>query len=1198
MPKVKLPENIKKLKSQLETGHNLVDHFLVCGINPINCENKDIYDFTDKKYLENFKESLKPTIISKFPLFDNSIDSIDEELVNYCFPDGFEPIFKNSKKIDTKFFSLILDNNLCSAEHPQKYLSCLLFYESLSKYKKLKYTVEGRSYENDPDCIDDNVTSSKNMSTNITEDILSKNKIIEKNNLTNSLMPNGLPGSNTANDESLFRSTVIPSMNNNTKRLSMLPPEAITSIRNVFIPKCICLVSIHPYIKFHQKILESIYQYAQKEQDIPLENIITNLIIELPIPPRGLYKIDYLLIDEKIPLENYENNKLQITEISLKRFNLSMSFNTKLETLKHILLGSKILIFSINLNRICETELAFLYLLFPFKYPFQVSSYLHKDNYNILESISPFIIGINETYTTDFFDKNEITVDGMNIYIIDIDNRDSYLISDEEFPEFPNKYVQNLEKEIKILEQKYHVYKGKNPVKDFNTEYQNLFLEFFSEILKGYGDCLNLDYFKSTDSDKVTSIDTLFRCSKFIKSHSKAEIDFYTRFVDDCQLFADFIYKRMIPRNTQEMVDVLLINETIAKIKNKTRFFGQEPTDFLNSNVYKQTNTYVVPKPRDLSEEETKILLSRINELKLQSQIINQNKDTKKLKFNYILFPELNFDTFCNNENVNDYYPPPDYTEEIEALNIEAISKSSLGQSINHTLEMKNYLYLTWLEVWAFTFWYLDKEERPYRFNQMLDMLDKVIHHEMNIFNLLFDVLNQENEHEMILNLYQKLLQLKLNPNTFIYNIISNILDKDQIKEIFDTMKQGAVRSLKLSNYDSTKFKERTYFSQGDNSLVSSKLKFDTTFQCVSCGNKINLAVICQNFEDVRNDILWVPCHECNEFNLPKINVRFGLKLFKTNPNRKNTNDIIRRTATTSETNEIVLHSPYNLKININNAVTTQYGGKLNINNFKTKFSALFWNFIWYCKLHHLDDSIIKPYLRNLEQLKEIEYKNPNTEIFQITYSNELYKKNVVKMYESSTKKTGKETGKKILKVFKNLVEINAISVEVQKVTKDKNRKNVSQFIDYLNKTKTLDIAKTIVEKSLKNIKKKDGGLKRTVTKKTTVQQHNFGNALRASAKKQNQNQVEDVKETKNETKSEAKNETKNETKNEIKNENKKENKKETKKEKGSDLNKTVSGRKTRNSLADEGTVDTRERKNSGNALGKKLKTAFFGKKK
>jgi hypothetical protein len=85
---------------------------------------------------------------------------------------------------------------------------------------------------------------------------------------------------------------------------------------------------------------------------------------------------------------------------------------------------------------------------------------------------------------------------------------------------------------------------------------------------------------------------------------------------------------------------------------------------------------------------------------------------------------------------------------------------------------MKNNLALTWLEIWAYTFWYVDKEERKYRFDQMLDMLDKVVHHEMNIFNLMFDVLNQENEQNMIVKLYQKLLELKINPSTLIYNII------------------------------------------------------------------------------------------------------------------------------------------------------------------------------------------------------------------------------------------------------------------------------------------------------------------------------------------------------------------------------------------------------------------------------------------
>ena len=84
---------------------------------------------------------------------------------------------------------------------------------------------------------------------------------------------------------------------------------------------------------------------------------------------------------------------------------------------------------------------------------------------------------------------------------------------------------------------------------------------------------------------------------------------------------------------------------------------------------------------------------------------------------------------------------------------------------------MKNYIYLTWLELWAFSFWYCDKKERKYRFNQLIKVLDKVIHHEMEIFNLLFDVLNKNKEEEMILKLYQKLIMLKLHPTTFIYKI-------------------------------------------------------------------------------------------------------------------------------------------------------------------------------------------------------------------------------------------------------------------------------------------------------------------------------------------------------------------------------------------------------------------------------------------
>jgi hypothetical protein len=69
--------------------------------------------------------------------------------------------------------------------------------------------------------------------------------------------------------------------------------KPINKLKNYFIPKSICLVSIHPYVKLYQKILANIYNYGLSSNEIPLENIITNLIIEVPIPPRGLYSINY-----------------------------------------------------------------------------------------------------------------------------------------------------------------------------------------------------------------------------------------------------------------------------------------------------------------------------------------------------------------------------------------------------------------------------------------------------------------------------------------------------------------------------------------------------------------------------------------------------------------------------------------------------------------------------------------------------------------------------------------------------------------------------------------------------------------------------------------------------------------------------------------------------------------------------------------
>ena len=993
-----LPENIQKLKESLETGNNLVDHFLICGVEPSICQDEDLYDLLNENYFQNLEKKLSnPKIISKFPEFDNNNDSIDEGILSYCFPNGFKPVKSEFKMKARNIFSIILDNNLFSSEYPQKYVTCCLFYEKLSLYKKLEEEIEKKLIDEE---IGENVFKDDTQIENM-RDSLAPPRQTEKGSSSNVKKPiipklhlNMTSSSNLQNSMYNFQS------GNRTSRVSKTQSSSpFFKLKYYYVPKCICLVSVHPYIKLFQKLLLTIYEKVFDQNGepfkIPLEKYITNLIIEVPHPPRGLYSIEYTIFDNKFTLESTPNNKVLICPIDLKKINNNIKLNIILEIIKHILLGSKILFFSMKINYLTDVILSFLYLIFPFKYPFQVTSFLNKENYRILESISPFIIGINEQYNKKFFEENDISLEGMNVLVIDLDNNEFELFSDENFPNFPSKALLNLEKDIQNFDNKIKTKEGlENP----NEDYQNIFFNFFCEILKNYEEYLNLEYFNNRDTDIMTSIETLFICDKFINSHSESDTEFYEKFVKESQLFADFIYKRMIPRNNQEIVDISLVNEKTTK-QNKLKIFLKDHS-ISKYKGYNISNKYKVLGVRELSKEEKATINKSIMDLCNSGSIVIKQKQNQMkerisrvtikeinddFSFKYYLFPQLDFNIYCNNDNVNEYCPPPEFSDEIEAVNTDFVSKTSLGQNINRKLEMKNYIYLTWLEVWAYSFWYIDINERHYRFDQMLDILDKVIHHEINIFNLIFDVLNKQKEDEMILKLYQKILQLKINPSTFIYNIISNILDKKQIKQILEELKNKSSKDLKFNDFYGRNYLERTFFSLSENLLYNYKLKFHSDYLCIQCNHKINLLTRCQNFEKVKNDILWIKC-KCGENLLPKIIVRFGLDLLKN------------KSFNTYFVDEIVLHSPYNLKINIKNAVMKRYGTNLDILNFKSLFKALFWDFIWYCNIHNLDYSIILPYLKDLENAKQISYFEPNREIFEITFNQDLYQQNLKKI--------------------------------------------------------------------------------------------------------------------------------------------------------------------------------------------------------
>ena len=406
-----------------------------------------------------------------------------------------------------------------------------------------------------------------------------------------------------------------------------------------------------------------------------------------------------------------------------------------------------------------------------------------------------------------------------------------------------------------------------------------------------------------------------------------------------------------------------------------------------------------------------------------KGQIISENS-SNDISFKYIIFPQLDFDIYFNSENSNEYHSPPNFFEKIESINTDIISKSAFGQNSNRSIEMTNYLYLTWLEIWAFTFTYIDEKEKQYRFNQLIDVLNKVFHHDMNILNLIFDTLHRNSQNEMILKLYQKLIILKITPTFFICNIVSSAIDKEQLRELNNNLQIASNKlivdsNIKYKNCKKVKSLRRTFSSVEDNLEINKTLKIYSNFSCIKCKEKINLSNVCKNFTDIKNDILWVMC-KCGQYNLPKITIKYGKELLRDNVYK------------TSYSDEIILYLPINLKNNIKSTIMENFGTDLNVTEFRSQYKPLFWNFFWYCKIYQLDYEILLPYLNDVNDLRNIKYKSRAKEIFEIVYEDKYYEENMKQIDKYSKNIYERFINKTIQKktIFKNLNEIKEIKLK------------------------------------------------------------------------------------------------------------------------------------------------------------------------
>ena len=1036
----------KQLKEDIDKGINFIDYFLIIGVEPEDFFDDKIYECDLDELKSKYKDILQPKIISYFPKYEKKTIAFDDSIISHCFPNGFN-IIKSNKMPKTQIFSFILDNNYFNLNYPQKYLSCLICYESINKYKVLYEEYKKL-------CEDDNI------------DNKGSNKKIKKRNKSHKKNRNNITTVKTFTESQSSEILSVSYDTNNTPSVNLN--------EKIYIPKCIMIMSLYPFFAEYEKILFKIYSYCMRitkepqietqKKDfgratefpqrtmtmtmvaspkrktvmsslnirIPLDKIVENLLIEFPAPPRGVFKVQYTLINgEKTEFYQSLMNKLPLIQVNLKKIFTTFDIKDIVDIYLNLFLETRILFFSKDLEVLNIFISGFLSLLFPFQYQYQVVTILPKENFAIIESITPFIAGINQSYQEDFFEKRDMILSD-TILVVDIDEEKTEFINKEnEIPEFPKNQRKNLEKNLlgcvntymkeemkeKMKKKKKNSDKKKrntitnNEVKtndtsiesknnqsefslniseekidsmicggededdilenensiaynqlsnfnishNFNKKISYFFFNFNANLLSNYGKYLNLDFYSSNEAPRL---ETLFKVDKFLKDVPNQDKPFYKKFITETQLFGDFIYMRMIPKNSREKIQILIFDEQINKnFPNKN-----QQNIFLDSKEYEFCNKYSVQKARKITKEEKFFYKNKENQKKLLSYgiIIEDDKKIKgNIIFKYPIFPKLTTEFFFA-DTFKEYFIPNNLNENIEAINEDIISKSHLGGVKTKQDDMINYIYLSWMIMWAMTFWYCDEQEKRYWFQELVKIIEKTTSHEMEIYNLLFETLSINGKDYMVLKLYDLLLKLHLNPSYKVHSIAMKILDrkKSKMEKMNSQLKKNYQKDADIK-YKNKNFRKRTFKSKYYGNILSDNIiiyAFDT---CINCQSNINLEEISLNYKEMNRELMWTKCPSCKENILPKITVQYGTEINESGKLKINT----------SKNDCLVLFSPYFLKVNYNNSLVRNFGIKLDVEELMLKYNAIFWNSVWYFKLNNLEFDFMLPYQQYLDKM-------------------------------------------------------------------------------------------------------------------------------------------------------------------------------------------------------------------------------------
>ena len=403
-----------------------------------------------------------------------------------------------------------------------------------------------------------------------------------------------------------------------------IPHSSPSYLNNIYIPKIICICSFVPLHYSFYKLLHMIRDYTKcsNELTFPLEKVIEHVVFSIPTPPRGLITVNYTYeLSKHITIEMPSCNELPNPDNDLLTLINNVTIEQIFQMIKCLLLEIPLLIFCKDSFILSNTVEALPSLILPIEYTYPIIAMLPTINTSLLQSLSAFVIGINDVYYEGYFTDRQIELGNKHIVIVHINTSTHTseiiyhkqstnqplvpLFNNPNFEYTPPKdlFTLNLplhytQKTINKLKTMLITHKTQGDAfskRNFNMTIRQYFYNYFVCILLYYQDyIIKSTVIGSNVYDRYLKgelmLSELINVKEFLRVLPKLDRMFYKAFFET-NLFFNFIAKKVFPFTIHDKLDIILFDEYVNTKLNKKMVngFKKKSTPFLTSTAfYKQ----------------------------------------------------------------------------------------------------------------------------------------------------------------------------------------------------------------------------------------------------------------------------------------------------------------------------------------------------------------------------------------------------------------------------------------------------------------------------------------------------------------------------------------------------------------------------------------------------------------------------------